>query len=105
MNDDTQERKIVLTAERVLEIFKRVSDEDCLAMGLDPVYSRPDWLIATVLPVPPLSVRPAVIMSGSGKSQVCNLEGILFGFEWERVNIQFIWLNGALKQFNTVQKP
>ena len=33
MNEDSQEKKIVLTAERTHEIFKRISDEECLALG------------------------------------------------------------------------
>ena len=61
---------MVLTAERVLEIFKRISDEECVALGMDPKYARPDWMIVTVMPVPPLPVRPAVVMHGSEKNQV-----------------------------------
>ncbi len=60
----------MLSAERVLEIFKNVSDEDCVVLGMDPKYSRPDWMLVQVLPVPPLSVRPAVIMHGSARNQV-----------------------------------
>ena len=70
MNEESQEKKIVLTAERVHEIFKRISDEDCTALGLDIVQSRPDWMVITVLPVPPLCVRPAVVMFGSARNQV-----------------------------------
>lgn len=33
VNEDTQERKIVLSAERCLEIFKGMSEEDCEALG------------------------------------------------------------------------
>ena len=69
-NDDSQEKKIALTAERVLEIFKNISDEDCVVLGLDPAFCRPDWMIVTVLPVPPLPVRPAVVMHGSARNQV-----------------------------------
>ena len=69
MNEESQEKKIVLTAERVHEIFKRISDEDSLALGLNIVQSRPDWMIITVLPVPPLCVRPAVVMFGSARNQ------------------------------------
>ena len=69
-NDDSMEKKIVLTAERVLEIFKNISDEDCTILGLDPKFSRPDWMIVTVLPVPPLPVRPAVVMHGTARNQV-----------------------------------
>ena len=70
VNEDSQERKIVITAERVLEIFKRISDEEAISLGMDPRYARPDWMIMTVLPVPPLAVRPAVVMFGSARNQV-----------------------------------
>ncbi|KFM80989.1 DNA-directed RNA polymerase II subunit RPB1, partial [Stegodyphus mimosarum] len=36
---------------------------------MDPKYARPDWMIVTVLPVPPLPVRPAVVMFGSARNQ------------------------------------
>ncbi|XP_064638126.1 DNA-directed RNA polymerase II subunit RPB1-like [Lineus longissimus] len=69
VNEDSQERKIILTAERVHEILKNVSDEDCTVLGMDPKHCRPDWLIITVMPVPPLCVRPAVVMYGSARNQ------------------------------------
>ncbi|XP_041482735.1 DNA-directed RNA polymerase II subunit RPB1-like [Lytechinus variegatus] len=69
VNEDSQEKKIALTAERVHEIFKRISDEESIALGMDPKYTRPDWMIITVLPVPPLCVRPAVVMFGSTRNQ------------------------------------
>lgn len=47
----------------------RVPDEECFVLGMDPKYARPDWMIATVLPVPPLPVRPAVVMNGSARNQ------------------------------------
>lgn len=37
---------------------------------MEPRYARPEWMIVTVLPVPPLSVRPAVVMQGSARNQV-----------------------------------
>ena len=71
MNEDSQERKVILSAERVLEIFKNISDDDCHILGMDPQFARPDWMIVTMLPVPPLPVRPAVVMHGSARNQVC----------------------------------
>ena len=68
-NDDAQERKIILTAERVLEVFRRISDIDCLAIGMDPHWARPDWMIIQVLPVAPLCVRPSVVMFGTTRNQ------------------------------------
>jgi len=69
LNDDSQEKKIQLTAERVYEIFRNISDEEVSILGMDPKYARPDWMIITILPVPPLSVRPAVVMFGSARNQ------------------------------------
>lgn len=69
VNEDSQEKKIVLSAERAWEILKHIKDEESFILGMDPKFARPDWMIVTVLPVPPLSVRPAVIMYGSAKNQ------------------------------------
>ena len=65
MADDSQEPKINLTAEKVLEIFRRISDEDMRILGMNPEQSRPEWLITTVIPAAPMTVRPSVQM-GSG---------------------------------------
>ncbi|KAL6222224.1 hypothetical protein ACLB2K_005616 [Fragaria x ananassa] len=63
------ERKQILTAEKVLSVLKRISDEDCQLLGLNPEYSRPDWMILQVLPIPPPAVRPSVMMSSSAMSE------------------------------------
>ena len=68
-NDAAQEKEINLPAEHVLEIFKRISDEESMIIGMDPRFARPDWMVLTVMPVPPLCVRPAVVMFGSARSQ------------------------------------
>jgi len=49
------------TAEDVLRIFKRISEEEMEFMGFNPRWNRPEWMISTVLPVPPPAVRPSVI--------------------------------------------
>uniref|UniRef100_A0A4W6CUU1 DNA-directed RNA polymerase subunit n=1 Tax=Lates calcarifer TaxID=8187 RepID=A0A4W6CUU1_LATCA len=69
VNEDSQEKKILLSPERVHEIFKRISDEEDIILGMDPKFARPEWMIVTVLPVPPLAVRPAVVMQGSARNQ------------------------------------
>jgi len=30
---------------KVLSVLKRIRDEDCQLLGLNPKYARPDWLI------------------------------------------------------------
>ena len=51
-----------LSVAQVLQVLKRISDEDAHAMGLDPRYARPEWMIMTVMPVPPMTVRPSIQM-------------------------------------------
>ncbi|GAB2282886.1 DNA-directed RNA polymerase II subunit rpb1 [Dionaea muscipula] len=74
-NDDQEqlpepvERKQQLTAERVLSVLKRISDEDCQLLGFNPKYARPDWMILQVLPIPPPPVRPSVMMDTSSRSE------------------------------------
>nr|CAB3491643.1 unnamed protein product [Digitaria exilis] len=63
------ERKQILSAERVLDVLKRISDEDCLLLGLNPKFARPDWMILQVLPIPPPPVRPSVMMDTSSRSE------------------------------------
>ncbi|KAA8532028.1 hypothetical protein F0562_006830 [Nyssa sinensis] len=74
-NDDQEqlpepvERKQLLSAEKVLSVLKRISDEDCQLLGLNPKYSRPDWMILQVLPIPPPPLRPSVMMDTSSRSE------------------------------------
>lgn len=53
-------KKQVFNAEEVLRILQRISDEDAEVLGFHRKYNRPEWMICTVLPVPPPSVRPSV---------------------------------------------
>lgn len=52
--------KQVLAAEDVLAIFRRISDRDAEILGFSAKFNRPEWMICTVFPVPPPSVRPSV---------------------------------------------
>ena len=38
-------------------------------MGLSYEYARPEWMIITVLAVPPAPVRPSISMDGSSKGE------------------------------------
>jgi DNA-directed RNA polymerase II subunit RPB1 len=49
------------TAEDILKIFKRISEKDMEMMGFNPKWNRPEWMICSVLPVPPPAVRPSII--------------------------------------------
>ncbi|KAH0444210.1 DNA-dependent RNA polymerase ii largest [Colletotrichum camelliae] len=56
-----------ITPEMAHNILRRISDEDLRDMGLNLEYARPEWMIVTVLPVPPPPVRPSISMDGTGQ--------------------------------------
>jgi len=58
-----------LTPEILLKIFRRISDEDISFMGFSPTWSRPEWMICQVLPVPPPAVRPSVKLDAQQRSE------------------------------------
>ena len=45
---------------KVLELFKRISDEDCELLGLRPEHGRPEEYLWQYICVPPVCIRPAV---------------------------------------------
>lgn len=68
-NDEKNTVTMKLTPELVHKIFKRISDEDVAFMGFHPKWSRPDWMICSVLPVPPPAVRPSVKHDAQQRSE------------------------------------
>jgi len=63
--NQTEKRKI--TAEQALNILKNISAADLADLGLNGDYARPDWMIITLLPVPPPPVRPSISVDGTGQ--------------------------------------
>lgn len=68
-NDDTNRIIMKMTPEIVLKIFKRISDEDVSFLGMNPIWSRPEWMVCQVLPVPPPAVRPSVKHDANQRSE------------------------------------
>ncbi|KIY66237.1 beta and beta-prime subunits of DNA dependent RNA-polymerase [Cylindrobasidium torrendii FP15055 ss-10] len=50
---------------KVLDLFKRISDEDCELLGLRPTFGRPEQFIWQYLSVPPVCIRPSVAQDGA----------------------------------------
>ncbi|KAI0314971.1 beta and beta-prime subunits of DNA dependent RNA-polymerase [Amylostereum chailletii] len=50
---------------KVLDLFKRISDEDCELLGLRPEYNRPEQYIWQYISVPPVCIRPSVAQDGA----------------------------------------
>ena len=70
-NDDGENTTVQLrlTPEIILKTFRRISDEDVSFMGFSPKWSRPEWMVCQVLPVPPPSMRPSVKHDAQQRSE------------------------------------
>ena len=49
--------------------FERIPDEDTKVFGMDPTNARPEWMILTALPVPPVTVRPSITLQTGQRSE------------------------------------
>ena len=65
----TEKQRQVLECEYVLRLFRRITDEDVDFMGLNRYWCRPDWMICSVMPIPPPQVRPSVIQDNNQRSE------------------------------------
>jgi len=65
---DKKTNKVLLDAEMVQCIFKKITDEDITLLTFDPQYSRPEWMICHIFPVSPPSVRPSVRQDNNQRS-------------------------------------
>ncbi|KAF8505682.1 beta and beta-prime subunits of DNA dependent RNA-polymerase [Russula emetica] len=50
---------------KVLDLFKRISNEDCELLGLRPEHGRPEGFIWQYISVPPVCIRPSVAQDGA----------------------------------------
>jgi len=66
---DQESEPIPLQPEMLLRMFQRISDQHVSQIGFNPKFSRPDWMICTVLAVPPLTVRPTVVMEDNQRME------------------------------------
>ena len=69
IKQDGEDTLINFTPELILKLFKRISNDDVSFMGLSPTWSRPEWMVCEVLPVPPPAVRPSVKHDAQQRSE------------------------------------
>jgi DNA-directed RNA polymerase II subunit RPB1 len=58
-----------LEPEYVHRLLKRISDENVDFMGFSRYWCRPDWMMCTVLSIPPPQVRPSVLQDNNQRSE------------------------------------
>ena len=58
-----------LTPTEIRDRFENIPDDDIRVIGMDPKNARPEWMILTVLPVPPVTVRPSITLESGQRSE------------------------------------
>ena len=67
--DLTEEDMNKLMPSDVRDWFEDIPDEDLGVLGIDADDSRPEWMILTVLPVPPVTTRPSITLDNGQRSE------------------------------------
>lgn len=49
--------------------LEKIPDEDLQIFGLDPQLCRPEWMVLTVLPIPPVTIRPSITLESGERSE------------------------------------
>ncbi|MFA6887991.1 MAG: DNA-directed RNA polymerase subunit A' [Candidatus Woesearchaeota archaeon] len=58
-----------LTPIEIRARMEKISDEDCTVFGVNPLFMRPEWAILTVLPIPPVTMRPSITLESGERSE------------------------------------
>jgi len=67
--DLTEEDMNKLMPSDIRDWFEDIPDEDLEVLGIDSEHSRPEWMIMTVLPVPPVTTRPSITLDNGQRSE------------------------------------
>ncbi|MEK6849033.1 MAG: DNA-directed RNA polymerase subunit A', partial [Nanoarchaeota archaeon] len=49
--------------------LEKIPDEDAIMFGMNPITARPEWMILTVLAVPPVTMRPSITLETGERSE------------------------------------
>ena len=49
--------------------LEKIEDEDLELFGLDPASMRPEWAVLTILPIPPVTMRPSITLESGERSE------------------------------------
>jgi len=67
IDEEEKERRLMPTDVR--ERLERIPDEDVPLFGMDSKNARPEWMVLTVLPVPPVTARPSITLESGQRSE------------------------------------
>ncbi len=67
--EETEEGVRKLNPIEVRRRLENIPNEDVILLGGDPIDARPEWMVLTVLPVPPRAVRPSILLETGIRSE------------------------------------
>ena len=67
--DLTEEDMNKLMPSDIRDWFEDIPDDDLRVLGINAETSRPEWMILTVLPVPPVTARPSITLDNGQRSE------------------------------------
>jgi DNA-directed RNA polymerase subunit A' len=67
--DLTEEDMNKLMPSDIRDWFEDIPNEDIAVLGVDAERARPEWMILTVLPVPPVTARPSITLDNGQRSE------------------------------------
>jgi DNA-directed RNA polymerase subunit A' len=69
--DDEAEEEVTrrLTPNMIREWFERIPDEDLEMLDYNSEVARPEWMVLQVMPVPPVDVRPSIILESGIRAE------------------------------------
>ena len=49
--------------------LERIPDETLELFGINPSYARPEWMVMTIMPIPPVTIRPSITLESGERSE------------------------------------
>lgn len=49
--------------------LEKIPDDDLVLYGINPKFARPEWMILTVLAIPPVTIRPSITLESGERSE------------------------------------
>ncbi|RLF78729.1 DNA-directed RNA polymerase subunit A' [Palaeococcus sp. (in: euryarchaeotes)] len=69
IDEEGNEYKHRMMPSEVRDRLEKIPDKDLSLLGFHPENSRPEWMVLTVLPVPPVTTRPSITLENGVRAE------------------------------------
>ncbi len=63
------ERDKRLSPIEIKSRLEKIPDKDVALLGLNPNFARPEWMVLTILSIPPVTIRPSITLETGERSE------------------------------------